>query len=129
MYRPCTAITTLRVSNMMLGTTTAKSVLAISSRCCSTGISKMEQLLPQTDKFPSRHIGLNSETEQEMTNFLGLKVGRVKMLIYSLVWNLVWRTIICLCNSRTSMSWWIKQYLLIYAFKEKWIFMAAKVHN
>lgn len=72
MYRQCRAITRLRVANMRLGTTT-QPIFAVSSRCCSTGISKIEQLLPQTDQFPSRHIGLNPETEQEMTNFLGLE--------------------------------------------------------
>ena len=79
MYRQCRAITRLRVANMRLGTTT-QPIFAVSSRCCSTGISKIEQLLPQTDQFPSRHIGLNPETEQEMTNFLGLEVGLQRIL-------------------------------------------------
>ena len=75
MYRQCRAIPRLRVHNMRLGKRTTQTTFAISSRCCSSGISKIEQLLPQTDQFPSRHIGLNPETEQEMTNFLGLEVS------------------------------------------------------
>ena len=74
MYRQCRALTRLRVSNMRLGTSTTQKVLATCSRYLS-GISKIEELLPQTDPFASRHLGLNPETEQEMANFLGLEVS------------------------------------------------------
>ena len=71
MYRHCK---TIRVANMWLGKAAPQTFFAVSRRCCSSGVSKIEQLLLQTDKFPSRHIGINPQTEQEMTNFLGLEV-------------------------------------------------------
>ena len=64
----------LGVANTRLGAIT-QAVSSISNRFCSTSVVTIEQLLPQTDEFRTRHIGINSETEQEMTNFLGLEVG------------------------------------------------------
>ena len=138
MYRQCRAITRLHVPNMWLGRTTTQKVFAISSRC-SSGISKIEKLLPQTDPFPSRHIGLNPESEQEMTNFLGLEV-RLENRFINLVNNRDINVFRCsylahkyhddwtlFINLRISRNWWIKQYPAIYVFKEKWIFGAVQV--
>ena len=78
MYRQYRAVTRLRVANIRPGkATTPANTFAIASRCCMSSISKIETLLPQTDHFPSRHIGLNPEAEKEMTNFLGFEVKNI----------------------------------------------------
>ena len=76
MYRKCRAVTRLRVGNRWLGKAATDTVFAVSGRCFSSGVSRsnIEKLLPPTDQFPARHIGINPETEQQMTNFLGLEV-------------------------------------------------------
>ena len=74
MCRQSKKVVRFSVLNIRHGSATAIPRIAV--RSSPTGCSKIEQLLPRTDQFPPRHIGLNSEAEHEMTNVLGLQVNQ-----------------------------------------------------